>query len=64
MIDLADIPVVDNHVHPWLAATQHISVEELAGSVAFSDAVVRSVRREFLPLEQLEPSLRDRKSVV
>jgi len=58
VIDLADVPVVDNHVHPWRAATQHISVEELAGSVAFSDGVVRSVRREFLPLEQLAHSLR------
>jgi hypothetical protein len=58
VIDLADTPVVDNHVHPWRASTQHISVEELAGHVAFSDGVVTSVRREFLPLEQLAPSLR------
>jgi predicted TIM-barrel fold metal-dependent hydrolase len=58
VIDLADIPVVDNHVHPWRASTQHISVEELAGHVAFSDGVVTSVRREFLPLEQLAPALR------
>ncbi len=58
MIDLADIPVVDNHVHPWHASTRHISLEELAGSVAFSDGVVRSVRREFLPPAQLAPSLR------
>jgi predicted TIM-barrel fold metal-dependent hydrolase len=58
VIDLDDVPVVDNHVHPWRASTCHLSGEELAGSVAFSDEVVRSVRREFLPLEQLAPSLR------
>ena len=58
MIDLADIPVVDNHVHPWRASTQQITVEELAGHVAFSDGVVSSVRREYLPLEQMAPSLR------
>jgi predicted TIM-barrel fold metal-dependent hydrolase len=58
VIDLADILVVDNHVHPWRASTRHISVDELAGSVAFSDGVIRSVRREFLPLEQLAPALR------
>lgn len=58
MIDLADIPVIDNHVHPWRPSTQHISVDELAGHVAFSDSVVTSVRQEFLPLEQLAPSLR------
>jgi uncharacterized protein len=58
VIDLADIPVVDNHVHPWRESTQEITVEELAGHVVFSDAVVTSVRREFLPLEQLAPSLK------
>src|SRR6266567_4693140 len=58
VIDLDDIPVVDNHVHPWRAATQHISVDELAGHVAFSDGVIASVRREFLPLDQLAPTLR------
>jgi predicted TIM-barrel fold metal-dependent hydrolase len=58
VIDLADIPVVDNHVHPWRASTQRIGVEELAGHVAFSDGVVSSVRREYLPLEQMAPSLR------
>lgn len=58
MIDLADIPVVDNHVHPWRASTQDISLEELAGHVAFSDGVLTSVRREFLPADQLAPSLR------
>jgi len=58
VIDLADIPVVDNHVHPWRASTQHLSADELAGHVAFSDGVVTSVRREFLPLEQLGPTLR------
>jgi len=58
VIDLADIPVIDNHVHPWPASSRQISVEELAGSVAFSDGVIRSVRREFLPPQQLAPSLR------
>ncbi len=58
MIDLADIPVVDNHVHPWRASTSHISIEELVGHVAFSDTVLTSVRREFLPVEQLAPSLK------
>jgi predicted TIM-barrel fold metal-dependent hydrolase len=58
VIDLADIPVVDNHVHPWRASTQQITFEELAGHVAFSDGVVSSVRREYLPLEQMAPSLR------
>jgi predicted TIM-barrel fold metal-dependent hydrolase len=57
VIDLADIPVVDNHVHPWRASTSRISSEDLAGHVAFSDGVVSSVRREYLPLEQLAPSL-------
>ena len=58
MIDLAPIPVVDNHVHPWRAATRDISADALAGSVAFSDEVVHSVRSEFLPFEQLAPSLK------
>jgi len=58
VIDLTDIPVIDNHVHPWPASSRQISVEELAGSVAFSDGVIRSVRREFLPPQQLAPSLR------
>ncbi len=58
MIDLTEIPVIDNHVHPWHASTRHISVDELAGSVAFSDGVIRSVRREYLPLQQLAPALR------
>src|ERR671922_522212 len=58
MIDLADLPVVDNHVHPWRAATQQLRADELAGSVCFSETVVTSVRREFLPREELEPSLR------
>ncbi|HEV7662560.1 MAG TPA: hypothetical protein VGQ62_03420, partial [Chloroflexota bacterium] len=57
MIDLADIPVVDNHVHPWRASTSRISSQELAGHVAFSDGVVSSVRREYLPLEQMAPAL-------
>jgi hypothetical protein len=58
VIDLADVLVVDNHVHPWRASTRHLSADELAGCVAFSDEVVHSVRREFLPLEELAPSLR------
>jgi len=57
VIDLSGVPVVDNHVHPWRASTRQVSVEELAGSVAFSDGVVTSVRREFLPRAELEPSL-------
>jgi predicted TIM-barrel fold metal-dependent hydrolase len=57
-VDVAQLPVVDNHVHPWRAATQQLSADELAGSVCFSDTVVSSVRREFLPRETLEPSLR------
>ena len=58
MIDLASIPVVDNHVHPWRAATRDASADALAGSVAFSDEVVHSVRTEFLPFELLAPSLK------
>jgi len=58
VIDLADIPVVDNHVHPWRASTSQISAEELAGHVVFSDGVVSSVRREYLPLQQMAPSLK------
>ena len=58
MIDLAPIPVVDNHVHPWSAETREVSVEDVAGSVAFSDTVVTSVRSEFLPLAQLAPTLK------
>jgi len=57
VIDLSDIGVVDNHVHPWRASTQHVSSAELAGHVAFSDGVVNTVRREFLPLEQMAPAL-------
>jgi predicted TIM-barrel fold metal-dependent hydrolase len=57
MIDLSDIPVVDNHVHPWRASTQHVSVDELAGHVAFSDSVIASVRTEFLPSDELAPAL-------
>ena len=58
VIDLADIPVVDDHVHPWRTSSQHITADELAGHVAFSDTVVTSVRRQFLPPEQLAPSLK------
>ena len=58
MIDLSEIPVVDNHVHPWRPSTQHMSADGLAGEVAFSESVVASVRQEFLPIEQLGPSLK------
>jgi uncharacterized protein len=59
VIDLSDVPVVDNHVHPWRAATtQRVTADRLAGAVAFSEDVVSSVRREFLPLDQLETSLK------
>jgi len=57
VIDLSDIPVLDNHVHPWRASTQTVSGDHLAGEVAFSESVVASVRREFLPAAELEPSL-------
>jgi uncharacterized protein len=58
VIDLTDVPVVDNHVHPWRGSTAHVSAERLAGAVAFSEDVVTSVRREFLPLDKLAPSLK------
>jgi uncharacterized protein len=58
MLDLAPIPVVDNHVHPWRPATQDMTADDLAGQVAFSDTVVSSVRREFLPAEDLAPTLK------
>jgi uncharacterized protein len=58
VLDLTDIPVVDNHVHPWRASTRRLEAEELAGSVAFSDGVATSVRQPFLPADALAPSLR------
>jgi predicted TIM-barrel fold metal-dependent hydrolase len=58
VIDLSDVPVVDNHVHPWRATTQRVNADRLAGAVAFSEDVVTSVRREFLPLDRLAPSLK------
>ena len=59
MIDLSELPVVDNHVHPWRAsAQQQLSADQLAGEVAFSQTVVTSVRDEFLPAAELEPSLK------
>jgi len=58
VIDLSETPVVDNHVHPWRPSTQHMSADGLAGEVAFSESVVASVRQEFLPIEQLGPSLK------
>ena len=57
MIDLTDVPVVDNHVHPWREATKHQTFEDIAGHVAFSESVVSSVRREYLPLGQLQQQL-------
>jgi hypothetical protein len=58
VIDLADVPIVDNHVHPWRASSRHLTADQLAGEVAFSQTVATSVRREFLPADQLEPSLK------
>ncbi|MBV9326321.1 MAG: amidohydrolase family protein [Chloroflexi bacterium] len=58
MLDLSGLPVVDNHVHPWRASTSHVDQDQLAGSVAFSDGVIASVREPFLPSEQLAPSLK------
>jgi len=58
MPDLAGLDVVDNHVHPWRASTSTVTADELAGHVAFSETVVTSVRREFMPLAELEPALR------
>lgn len=58
MIDLAAIPVVDNHVHPWRADTSRLSADELAGCVAFSDTAVTSVRREFLPADEIGEDLK------
>lgn len=50
--------MVDNHVHPWRASTRELSADRLAGEVAFSETVATSVRREFLPREQLQASLK------
>ena len=58
MIDLSGIPVIDNHVHPWRETTRHLTIDELRGHPAFSDAVLTSVRRPYLPVDQLEPSLK------
>jgi hypothetical protein len=58
VIDLSDVPIVDNHVHPWRASSRHLTADQLAGEVAFSQTVVTSVRREFLPPDQLDPSLK------
>lgn len=58
MIDLSEIRVVDNHVHPWRASAQSLTADQLAGEVAFSQTVLTSVREEFLPRDQLEPSLK------
>ena len=57
MIDLSDVPVVDNHVHPWRAASRTLSVEQLSGSVAFSETARTSVRQDFLPPDELAPAL-------
>jgi uncharacterized protein len=58
MIDLSDLRVVDNHVHPWRASTQFLTLDQLAGAVAFSDEVSVSVRQPFLPAEELQHDLR------
>jgi predicted TIM-barrel fold metal-dependent hydrolase len=58
VIDLSDIPVVDNHVHPWRAGTRRQTAEQLAGHPAFSEGIIESVRRPYLPAAELEPSLR------
>ena len=58
MIDLSHVRVVDHHVHPWRQSTQQVSTDELAGHLVFSDAVVTSVRDEYLPLAELEGVLR------
>ena len=52
MIDLSGIPVIDNHVHPWRETTRHLTIDELRGHLAFSDAVLTSVRRPYLPVDQ------------
>jgi hypothetical protein len=57
VIDLSDIPVVDNHVHPWREATRHLSLQQLSGQPAFSDTAINSVRKPFLPPADLHPSL-------
>jgi predicted TIM-barrel fold metal-dependent hydrolase len=57
VIDLSEVPVVDNHVHPWRASTRHMTADGLAGAIAFSESVVASVRQEFLPSEQLGASV-------
>jgi hypothetical protein len=58
VIDLSDVPIVDNHVHPWRASSRQLTANQLAGEVAFSQTVVTSVRAEFLPMDQLAPALR------
>jgi len=57
VIDLSDVPVVDNHVHPWRASSRRLTMPELAGQVAFSDTALTSVRQPFLPAAELEPLL-------
>jgi uncharacterized protein len=58
VIDLSDLPVVDNHVHPWRASRQHMTADELAGEVAFSQTAATSVREEFLPQDDVAPKLK------
>src|SRR3954449_12118216 len=58
MIDLSNVPVIDNHVHPWRASSAQLGPEQLAIDMAFSEAVVTSVRTEFLPEAELQESLR------
>ncbi len=58
MIDLTDVPIVDNPVHPWRESVKRVDASELVGHVTFSECVVTSVREEYLPIEQLEEPLR------
>jgi hypothetical protein len=58
VIDLSHVRVIDNHVHPWRQSTQHVTADELAGHLAFSDSAVTSVLEEYLPLAELEGTLR------
>jgi predicted TIM-barrel fold metal-dependent hydrolase len=57
VIDLSHIPVIDNHVHPWRESSRRQTVEELFGQAAFSQGVVTSVRRPYLPADELKPLL-------
>src|SRR3954465_4975433 len=58
MIDLSNVPFIPTHVPPWRASSAQLEPEQLAIDMAFSEAVVTSVRTEFLPSADLEDSLR------